>query len=114
MKLFLTILALICAGCAAVQAEPPAHKTYVAYVTVPAGVPVDSVNLYAANHADTNWTRIVVLTATNGITASTPLTQGVKFELYMATSTNSATGAESDYGTIWTNNIPSAPTTGIK
>lgn len=95
-----------------VFADPPDSKPEPTNATVnvvaPAGVPVDGIILYGGNHQDANWTRVKVLPCTNlqYMAATVP-----KYEIYTATSTNSATRQESNYApkVYWPTNPQANP-----
>lgn len=118
MKTPFLIIGLLAVFCGCASAEPPDHKAAatnaVMTIVAPAGVPIDGVIGYGAMHADSQWTRIKFMQCTNAqyMTANVP-----RYDLYTATSTNSATGQESDYApkvALDTNGVLVVPAVQVK
>jgi hypothetical protein len=88
-------------GC---QAAPPTHMTqpWFAITQSPTGNPWNVAMIEKAHFNDSQWTHFSSVNATNGQTVIAPDDTNA-WDIYVSYSTNTITGAKSDYGNIWTN-----------
>lgn len=96
IALFLTLLATSISCVAMPPAHVPPQTWGISWVAPQA----DSVNIYAANFADMNWTLVRTVPAN-----VTNITVIVPYQLFTAQSTNN-NGTFSDYSPIATNAVP--------